>query len=86
MGTVPIVVVLRWASDAHGCRLDGSRCYLVCDVKYSLRAAESACGQRFDFIEVVPMNLFLEILRFVAYATGIARNLYALWKDYRQNG
>lgn len=32
------------------------------------------------------MNLFIEILRFVAYVTGIARNLYALWKDYKQNG
>ena len=30
------------------------------------------------------MNLFLEILRLAMYATGIARNLYSLWKEYKQ--
>ena len=30
------------------------------------------------------MNLFLEILRLAMYAMGIARNLYSLWKEYKQ--
>ena len=30
------------------------------------------------------MNLFLEILRLAMYATSIARNLYSLWKGYKQ--
>lgn len=30
------------------------------------------------------MNLFLEILRLSMYATGIARNLYAIWREYKQ--
>ena len=32
------------------------------------------------------MNLFLEILRLAMYVTGIARNLYSIWKEYKQNG
>ena len=32
------------------------------------------------------MNLFLEILRLSMYATGIARNPYSIWKEYKQNG
>ena len=35
-------------------------------------------------IGVKPMNLVLEILRLAMYATGLARNLYSLWKDYKQ--
>ena len=30
------------------------------------------------------MNLFLEILRLSIYATGSARNLYAIWWEYKQ--
>ena len=30
------------------------------------------------------MNLFLEILRLSIYATGIARNLYTIWWEYKQ--
>lgn len=30
------------------------------------------------------MNLFLEILRLSMYATGIAWNLYAIWREYKQ--
>ena len=30
------------------------------------------------------MNLFLEILRLSMYATGIARNLYSIWREYKQ--
>ena len=30
------------------------------------------------------MNLFLEILRLSMYVTGIARNLYSIWRDYKQ--
>lgn len=32
------------------------------------------------------MNIFLEILRLAMYATGLARNLYSIWKEYKQNG
>ena len=32
------------------------------------------------------MNLILEILRLAMYATGLARNLYSIWKEYKQNG
>ena len=32
------------------------------------------------------MDLFLKVLRLAMYATGIARNLYSLWKEYQQNG
>ena len=35
-------------------------------------------------IGVKPMNLFLEILRLSMYVTGIARNLYAIWREYKQ--
>ena len=30
------------------------------------------------------MNLFLEILRLSMYVTGIARNLYEIWREYKQ--
>ena len=30
------------------------------------------------------MNLFLEILRLSMYVTGIARNLYWIWRLYKQ--
>ena len=30
------------------------------------------------------MNLYLEILRFSMYVTGIVRNLYAIWREYKQ--
>lgn len=30
------------------------------------------------------MNLFLEILRLSMYVTGIARNLYSIWREYKQ--
>lgn len=30
------------------------------------------------------MNLFLEILRLSMYVTGIARNLYSTWREYKQ--
>lgn len=30
------------------------------------------------------MNLFLEILRLSMYATGITRNLYSIWREYKQ--
>ena len=30
------------------------------------------------------MNLYLEILRLSMYVTGIARNLYAIWREYKQ--
>lgn len=33
---------------------------------------------------IKPMNLFLEILRLSMYETGIARNLYAIWREYKQ--
>lgn len=32
------------------------------------------------------MNVFLEILKVSMYATGLARNLYSIWKEYKQNG
>ena len=32
------------------------------------------------------MNVVLEILRLAMYATGIARNLYMIWKEHKQNG
>ena len=35
-------------------------------------------------IGVKPMNLFLEILRLSMYVTGIARNLYSIWREYKQ--
>lgn len=35
-------------------------------------------------IGVKPMSLFLEILRLSMYVTGIARNLYAIWREYKQ--
>lgn len=35
-------------------------------------------------IGVKPMDLFLKVLRLAMYATGIARNLYSLWKEYKQ--
>ena len=35
-------------------------------------------------IGVKHMNLFLEILRLSMYVTGIARNLYAIWRGYKQ--
>lgn len=28
------------------------------------------------------MNLFLEILRLSMYITGIARNLYSIWREF----
>lgn len=30
------------------------------------------------------MNLFLEILRLSMYVTSIARNLYSIWREYKQ--
>lgn len=30
------------------------------------------------------MNLFLEILRLSMYVTGIVRNLYSIWQEYKQ--
>lgn len=30
------------------------------------------------------MNLFLEILRLSMYVTAIARNLYSIWREYKQ--
>ncbi len=30
------------------------------------------------------MNLFLEILRLSMYVTGIVRNLYSIWWEYKQ--
>lgn len=30
------------------------------------------------------MNLLLEILRLSMYVTGIARNLYSIWREYKQ--
>jgi len=30
------------------------------------------------------MNLFLEILRLSMYVTVIARNLYSIWREYKQ--
>lgn len=30
------------------------------------------------------MNLFLEILRLSMYVTDIARNLYSIWREYKQ--
>lgn len=30
------------------------------------------------------MNLFLEILRLSMYVTGIVRNLYSIWREYKQ--
>lgn len=30
------------------------------------------------------MDLFLEILRLSMCVTGIARNLYAIWREYKQ--
>lgn len=30
------------------------------------------------------MNLFLEILRLSMYVTGIIRNLYSIWREYKQ--
>ena len=30
------------------------------------------------------MNLFLEILCLSMYVTGIARNLYSIWREYEQ--
>ena len=30
------------------------------------------------------MNLFLEILRLSMYMTGIARSLYSIWREYKQ--
>lgn len=30
------------------------------------------------------MNLFLEILRLSMYVTGIAQNLYSIWRGYKQ--
>ncbi len=35
-------------------------------------------------IGVKPMNLFLEILRLSMYVTGIVRNLYSIWREYKQ--
>lgn len=35
-------------------------------------------------IGVKPMNLFLEILRLSMYVTGIARNLYSIWREHKQ--
>ena len=35
-------------------------------------------------IGALPMNLFLEILRLSMYVTGIARNLYSIWREYKQ--
>ena len=32
------------------------------------------------------MNVVLEILRTAMYVTGIARNLYLIWKEHKQNG
>lgn len=50
-----------------------------------MTAAESACGQPLRSpIGVKPMNLFLEILRLSMYVTGIARNLYSIWREYKQ--
>lgn len=37
-----------------------------------------------SLIGVKPMNLFLEILRLSMYVTGIARNLYSIWREYKQ--
>jgi len=30
------------------------------------------------------MNLFLEILHLSMYVTGIVRNLYSIWREYKQ--
>ncbi len=30
------------------------------------------------------MNFFLEILRLSMYVTGIVRNLYSIWREYKQ--
>lgn len=30
------------------------------------------------------MNLFLKILRLSMYVTGIVRNLYSIWREYKQ--
>lgn len=35
-------------------------------------------------IGVKPMNLFLEILHLSMYVTGIVRNLYSIWREYKQ--